>query len=225
MALALQASLLVRYGDPAVADAFCAARLAGDGATRSAPSPPAPTSAASSTATARSPFSSVFAPKPSRPLNAPPDLLHGDHAGEPAVCIDRHQRPEAAQVLVAEQRVQWRVVPYVKSPWSRSIQVGDLLELAPGHLGDLVGAVAFEQAEEAVGGVDDREPGPAVAQEVLVERPLDADFAGDRDRFGSITSATRRPSIRPVIAVCIVAPRAEPLITIPISASQTPPKT
>jgi putative acyl-CoA dehydrogenase len=30
MALALQGSLLVRYGDPAVADAFCASRLAGD---------------------------------------------------------------------------------------------------------------------------------------------------------------------------------------------------
>ena len=30
MAVALQASLLVRYGDPAVADAFCASRLAGD---------------------------------------------------------------------------------------------------------------------------------------------------------------------------------------------------
>ena len=31
MALALQGSLLVRHGDPAVADAFCASRLAGDG--------------------------------------------------------------------------------------------------------------------------------------------------------------------------------------------------
>jgi putative acyl-CoA dehydrogenase len=31
MAIALQASLLVRYGDPAVADAFCASRLAGEG--------------------------------------------------------------------------------------------------------------------------------------------------------------------------------------------------
>ena len=30
MALALQGSLLVRYGDPAVADAFCASRLTGD---------------------------------------------------------------------------------------------------------------------------------------------------------------------------------------------------
>jgi putative acyl-CoA dehydrogenase len=30
MALALQGSLLVRHGDPAVADAFCASRLDGD---------------------------------------------------------------------------------------------------------------------------------------------------------------------------------------------------
>lgn len=30
MALALQGSLLVRYGDPAVADAFCATRIEGD---------------------------------------------------------------------------------------------------------------------------------------------------------------------------------------------------
>jgi putative acyl-CoA dehydrogenase len=31
MALALQGSLLVRHSDPAVADAFCASRLGGDG--------------------------------------------------------------------------------------------------------------------------------------------------------------------------------------------------
>ena len=30
MAIALQASLLVRYGDEAVAEAFCASRLSGD---------------------------------------------------------------------------------------------------------------------------------------------------------------------------------------------------
>ena len=30
MAVALQGSLLIRYGDPAVADAFCASRLGGD---------------------------------------------------------------------------------------------------------------------------------------------------------------------------------------------------
>jgi putative acyl-CoA dehydrogenase len=30
LALCLQGALLVRYGDPAVADAFCASRLGGD---------------------------------------------------------------------------------------------------------------------------------------------------------------------------------------------------
>jgi putative acyl-CoA dehydrogenase len=30
MGLAFQASILVRHGDPAVADAYCASRLAGD---------------------------------------------------------------------------------------------------------------------------------------------------------------------------------------------------
>ena len=50
-------------------------------------------------------------------------------------------------------------------------------ERGAGDLGNLIGAVADEQAEEAVGGVDDREPGPAVAQEVLVERLLDAELA------------------------------------------------
>ena len=56
MALALQGSLLVRYGDQAVADAFCASRLDGRlGPAPSAPCRPAPTSAASSSATARAP--------------------------------------------------------------------------------------------------------------------------------------------------------------------------
>ena len=52
MALALQGSLLVRYGDPAVADAFCASRLERRlRAAPSAPCPPASTSAGSSSAT------------------------------------------------------------------------------------------------------------------------------------------------------------------------------
>ena len=54
MALALQASLLVRYGDPAVADAYCASRLSGDWGHAFGTLPAAPTSAASSSATARS---------------------------------------------------------------------------------------------------------------------------------------------------------------------------
>ena len=45
LALALQGSLLVRYGDPAVADAFCASRLAATGAAPSARCRPASTSA------------------------------------------------------------------------------------------------------------------------------------------------------------------------------------
>jgi hypothetical protein len=49
-----------------------------------------------------------------------------------------------------------------------------------GDLGDVVGGFALEQAEEAVGGVDDREPWPAVAEEVLVERLLDRDLTGTR---------------------------------------------
>ena len=46
-----------------------------------------------------------------------------------------------------------------------------------------VGAVALDQAEEAAAGVDDREPGPAVAEEVFVEGLLDAEVAGDRHRL------------------------------------------
>ena len=41
MALVLQGSLLVRFGDPAVADAFCASASAATAAAPSAPSPPA----------------------------------------------------------------------------------------------------------------------------------------------------------------------------------------
>ena len=40
MALALQASVLVRHGDPAVADAFCASRLGGDHASAYGTLPP-----------------------------------------------------------------------------------------------------------------------------------------------------------------------------------------
>ncbi len=61
-------------------------------------------------------------------------------------------------------------------------QVGDVRGGA-GGLGNLVGFVAHDQAEKAVGGVDDREPRPAVAEEVLVEGLLDAELVGNRDRF------------------------------------------
>ena len=95
-----------------------------------------------------------------------------------------------------------------------------------GNLGDLVGAVAVEQAEEAMGGVDDREPGPAVAQEVFVERFLDADLARDRDRL-AVHHVGDTDVARCGWSAPSASPRHEraPLTTIPIRASQTPPKT
>src|SRR5262249_16848304 len=97
------------------------------------------------------------------------DLLGGDYAGEAAVLVDRHQGAEAAQVLVAEQRVEGGVVADLEGRLAAVLeQVGDQRRRAR-DLRHLVGAVADQQPEEAVGGVDDREPGPAVAQEVLVE--------------------------------------------------------
>ena len=53
MAIALQASLLVRHGDEAVADAFCASRLSGDWGHAFGTLPSGTTSVASSSATAR----------------------------------------------------------------------------------------------------------------------------------------------------------------------------
>ena len=71
--------------------------------------------------------------------------------------------------------------------------------------GHPVGGAAVDQADEALRRVHDREPGPAVAQEVLVERPLDRGALGDRDRLASITSATEMPSIRLVTSVWAIA--------------------
>ena len=53
MALALQGSLLVRFGDEAVAEAFITSRLEGDWGHAFGTLPPAPISSASSTGTAR----------------------------------------------------------------------------------------------------------------------------------------------------------------------------
>src|ERR1700761_5795575 len=93
------------------------------------------------------------------------ELLDGDHAGEATVGIDRHQGAEAAQVRVREQRVERGVVADEEA----AVVVDDVRNQrdGAGDLGDVVGGFALEQAEEPVGGVDDREPGPAVAEEVL----------------------------------------------------------
>ena len=113
MALALQASLLVRYGDEAVADAFCASRLAGDWG-QAFGTLPAGTDFGRIIERHRPCLSRVPSRGGlrggSRRVPAPADLLGRDHAGEAAVGVDRHQGAEAAQVLVAEQGVERGVV-------------------------------------------------------------------------------------------------------------------
>src|SRR5215218_7711759 len=126
------------------------------GAKPSALSPPAPISPASSGATGR---------LTSRVPQRPPDLLDRDDAAEAAFGVDRHQGAEAAEVLVGEEGVEGSVVADEEADVLVD-QVGHM-GAGPGTLGHLVGPVALDQAEKAVGGVDDREPGPAVAEEVL----------------------------------------------------------
>ncbi len=90
--------------------------------------------------------------------------------------------PKRRRAWLREQRVERGVVADLEGAVVVLEQVGDEGG-GTGGLGDLVGFVAHDQAEEAVGSVDDREPGPAVAEEVLVESLLDAELAGDRDRL------------------------------------------
>ncbi len=100
-------------------------------------------------------------------------LLSRDHAAELAFRVDREDGAEAAQGAVGEEGVEGGVVADLEGAVVALEDVGDERGCA-GGLRDLVGFVADDEAEEAVGGVDDREPGPAVAEEVLVEGLLDA---------------------------------------------------
>ena len=77
MALALQGSLLLRFSDPAVAEAFCSSRLGGNGEGPSARCQPAPTSSGSSSATAQRPRPTTRFP--CDPLKSRNDV--GDVAG------------------------------------------------------------------------------------------------------------------------------------------------
>ena len=123
MAIALQASLLVRYGDEAVADAFCASRLSGDWGQAFGTLPAGTDFAASSSATGHrpeGPFVSWW-----RRRRAPAHLLGGDDAGEAAVGVDGHQGTEAAQGSVAEQRVERGVVADLEGAVVELDQVGD----------------------------------------------------------------------------------------------------
>ena len=126
MALALQGSLLVRYGDEAVADAFCASRLSGDWG-QAFGTLPAGTDFARIIDRHRAVKLAPNAVLPDRPMRgrsaasrvswaclasrrARPTCSTVITPREPAVGVDRHQGAEAAQVLVAEQGVERGVV-------------------------------------------------------------------------------------------------------------------
>ena len=79
-------------------------------------------------------------------------------------------------------------------------------------------------ADEVAVLVDDREPGPPVAQEELVERLADRRGAGIATGWRSMMSATRTPSIRSVSAVWMSAPRADWPSRNAIAISHRPPK-
>src|SRR2546423_6731425 len=49
-----------------------------------------------------------------RAAERPADLLGGDHAQQPPIGIHRHQRPKAAQGVVAQKRLERLVVPNAK---------------------------------------------------------------------------------------------------------------
>ena len=127
MAVALQASLLVRYGDPAVADAFCASRLSGDWGNafgtlpagtdfsshhRAPPAarlrdPVCEARAAGGSSPGR--FAGVPGEEPPAAhdevwsLSARPTCSAVITPREAAVGVNRHQRAEAAQGAVGEQ--------------------------------------------------------------------------------------------------------------------------
>ena len=106
------------------------------------------------------------------------DLVGRDHAPQPPVRVDGHEPAEAAQRVVAEQGLERGVVADPQRPGGVQLEhLADGLRGAA-RLRDIIGGLADQQAAEVIAGVDDREPGPAVAEEVLVDRALDARVLG-----------------------------------------------
>ena len=91
--------------------------------------------------------------------------------------------PKRRRALLASRESSGASSRTWKVPSSLLEQFGDAARSAREVSGTSSALVADDQAEEAVRRVDDREPGPAVAEEVLVEGLLDAELAGDRDRL------------------------------------------
>ena len=118
-----------------------------------------------------------------RVAERPADLVGRDHAAQPAIGVDRHQRSEPAQGVVAKQRLERLVVAHPER--AGRIRLEDVAHRRGGaaHLRHGVGGTALDQAAKPLRRVDDREPGPAIAQEVLVQGALDAGVLRDRDRL------------------------------------------
>src|SRR6185312_874626 len=113
-----------------------------------------------------------------------------DDAAQHAAAVEHHHRPERAQSVGVEQRAQRLVLA---DPPTAAL-VG-LHQLAHEHgvpvfgralvvLDGAPGALLAQHADEAAGGVDDGEPGPAVTQEELVERPLGRQLVRHAHRVG-----------------------------------------
>src|SRR5215217_4094576 len=116
-----------------------------------------------------------------------PHLLERHDAGQDPVAVDGHERAERAQALGPEQRLDWLLGRHAPL---RGI-VGD--HVAHRALGGAAGhrlrdVLLAGEPEEVAALVDDGEPVPAVAQEVLLLGPARGDGAlhGDGRRIHDI---------------------------------------
>ena len=134
-----------------------------------------------------------------RRLQRAAHLLDRDHAAQHALAVDGHQRPEAPErsprtdssvIGRSSLHAPAAVLLRARAPPRRS---------ASPRRGPAAASSALlaGDAEEAAGVVDHREPRPAVAQEVLVERLGHRRLATGSPRAGvSMMSATRTPDPR-----------------------------
>ena len=156
------------------------------------------------------------------------DLLGGDDPAQPAVGVDRRERRRggAARRCRGATRAVRRCAPGGCRSRPASKTSADPLRSRGPARAPRRPASRIEQPEEALGGVGDREPGPAIAQEVLVERPLDGRVVGDRDRLGvhHVGDADPLDPARRPRSVPPCARAAEPSRK-PISPSQMPENT
>src|SRR5512134_3825060 len=121
-------------------------------------------------------------PRRGRP-ERPADRVDRQNAADPTLRVSRDDRAEPAEGLVLEDRLERGVLAHRDGATVAGEHIADGGRGALDRR-DLVRRAAVEEAGEALSRIDDREPRPAVAQEVLVEGPLDRELLRDRDRLG-----------------------------------------